>query len=189
MIYGYARVSSRGQERDGNSLEGQEQALLARGCQVVYKETYTGTKVDRPVFNELIGRLRSGDTLMVMKLDRFARTVVEGTKLIQELIERGVTVDIANMGQASNTPMGKVMVGMMLLFAEFERDTIMERMNEGKRIKREHGGKCEGRNRLDISRLSEYIEKHKRGEKTVDECCAELGISRSTWYSRIREAA
>lgn len=189
MIYGYARVSSRGQERDGNSLEGQERSLLARGCQEVYKEAYTGTKVDRPVFNELIGKLRPGDTLMVMKLDRFARTVVEGTKLIQELIERGVTVDIANMGQASNTPMGKVMVGMMLLFAEFERDTIMERLNEGKRIKRSHGGKCEGRNRKDIEGLDEYIEKNRNGEMTVDECCSELGISRSTWYGRLRETA
>lgn len=189
MIYGYARVSSRGQERDGNSLEGQERSLLARGCQEVYKEAYTGTKVDRPVFNELIGKLQPGDTLMVMKLDRFARTVVEGTKLIQELIERGVTVDIANMGQASNTPMGKVMVGMMLLFAEFERDTIMERLNEGKRIKRSHGGKCEGRNRKDIDGLDEYIEKNRSGEMTVDECCRELGISRSTWYGRLRETA
>lgn len=189
MIYGYARVSSRGQERDGNSLEGQERSLLARGCQEVYKEAYTGTKVDRPVFNKLIEKLKPGDTLMVMKLDRFARSVVEGTKLIQELIERGVTVDIANMGQASNTPMGKVMVGMMLLFAEFERDTIMERMNEGKRIKRERGGKCEGRNRLDVEGSDEYVRRNRSGELTVDECCKTLGISRSTWYSRIRETA
>ena len=77
---------------------------------------------------------------------------------------------------------------MLLAFAEFERDTIMERMNEGKRIKREHGGKCEGRNRLDVTRLDEYVEKNRSGDMTVDECCSALGISRSTWYSRIREA-
>lgn len=188
MIYGYARVSSRGQERDGNSLEGQEQTLLARGCQVVYKEAFTGTKMDRPVFDELVGKLQPGDVLMVVKLDRFARTVVEGAKLIQELVERGVTVDIANMGRAENTPMGKLMVYMMLAFAEFERDTIMERMNEGKRIKRERGGKCEGRNRLNVDGFTDYVEKNRSGEMTVDECCSRLGISRSTWYSRLREA-
>ena len=189
MIYGYARVSSRGQERDGNSLEGQEQLLLGRGCQIVYKEAFTGTKVDRPVFDELVKKLQPGDTLMVAKLDRFARTVIEGAKLVQALVERGVTVDIANMGRAENTPMGKLMVYMMLAFAEFERDNIMERLNEGKRVKREHGGKCEGRNKIDIVRLSEYVEKNKNGEMTVDECCAELGISRSTWYSRMKETA
>lgn len=189
MIYGYARVSSKGQERDGNSLEGQEQTLLGRGCQVVYKEAYTGTKVDRPVFDELIKKLKPGDTLMVVKLDRFARTVIEGAKLVQELVERGVTVDIANMGRAENTPMGKLMVYMMLAFAEFERDNIMERLNDGKRVKRAHGGKCEGRNRKEVVNLEEYVEKNRNGEMTVDECCEELGISRSTWYSRVREIA
>lgn len=189
MIYGYARVSSRGQERDGNSLEGQEQLLLSRGCQVVYKEAYTGTKMDRPVFDELVSKLQPGDTLMVAKLDRFARTVLEGAKLVQDLVNRGVIVDIANMGRAENTPMGKLTVYMMLAFAEFERDTIMERMNEGKRVKREHGGKCEGRNRVDVERLDEYVERNRNGELTVDECCAELGISRSTWYSRLKEVA
>lgn len=189
MIYGYARVSSRGQERDGNSLESQEQLLRSRGCQEVYKEAFTGTKVDRPVFDELVKKLQPGDTLMVAKLDRFARTVVEGAKLIQALVEKGVTVDIANMGRAENTPMGKMMVYMMLAFAEFERDTIMERMNEGKRIKRERGGKCEGRNRVDILHLDEYIARNRSGEMTVDECCKALAISRSTWYSRLRETA
>lgn len=189
MVYGYARVSSRGQERDGNSLEGQEQTLINRGCGIVYKEAFTGTKVERPVFDELLKRLQPGDTLMVVKLDRFARTVVEGAKLIQTLVERGVTVDIANMGRAENTPMGKLMVYMMLAFAEFERDTIMERMNEGKRVKRAHGGKCEGRNKKDTIRLEEYIEKNRRGEMTVEECCEQLGISRTTWYSRMKEIA
>lgn len=189
MIYGYARVSSKGQERDGNSLESQEQLLKSRGCQEVYKEAFTGTKVDRPVFDDLVKRLQPGDTLMVVKLDRFARTVIEGAKLVQTLVERGIIVDIANMGRAENTPMGKLMVYMMLAFAEFERDTIVERMNDGKRIKREHGGKCEGRNRKEIVKLEEYIERNQRGEMTVDECCEELGISRSTWYSRVREIA
>ena len=189
MIYGYARVSSRGQERDGSSLESQEALLLSRGCQVVYKEAFTGTKVDRPVFDELIAKIQSGDTLMVVKLDRFARSVLEGAKLVQDLVERGVIVDIANMGRAENTPMGKLMVYIMLAFAEFERDTIMERMNDGKRLKRERGKKCEGRNRIETGNIQEYIEKQRKGEMTVAECCKALGISRSLWYSRAKEVA
>ena len=186
MIYGYARVSTRGQERDGNSLEAQESALLARGCQKVFKEAYTGTKMERPVFDELLSLLQPGDTLMVMKLDRFARTVIEGAQTIQMLVDRGVAVDIANMGRAENTPMGKLMVYMMLAFAEFERDTIMERMNSGKAVKRQRGEKCEGRNQIELPDFEEYLELNRNGEMTVDECCATLGISRSTWYDRVR---
>jgi len=189
MIYGYARVSSRGQERDGSSLESQERELLGRGCQVVYKEAFTGTKVDRPVFDELVNKLQPGDTLMVVKLDRFARTVLEGAKLVQELVARGVIVDIANMGRAENTPMGKLMVYMMLAFAEFERDTIMERMNSGKQIKRERGEKIAGRDRVEIENFDEYVEKNRNGEMTVTECCKALGISRTLWYSRLKEVA
>ena len=187
MIYGYARVSSRGQERDGNSLEAQENMLLSRGCQRVFKEAYTGTKMERPVFQELVSLLQPGDTLMVAKLDRFARTVVEGVQVIQELVQRGVCVDIANMGRAENTPMGKLMVYMMLAFAEFERDTIMDRLNSGKEVKRSRGGKCEGRNRLDVPEFEKYLQKQKDGRMTVKECCKELGISRSTWYDRVKE--
>ena len=189
MIYGYARVSSRGQERDGSSLESQERELIGRGCQVVYKEAFTGTKVDRPVFDELVNKLQPGDTLMVVKLDRFARTVLEGAKLVQELVARGVIVDIANMGRAENTPMGKLMVYMMLAFAEFERDTIMERMNSGKQIKRERGEKIAGRDRVEIENFDEYVEKNRNGEMTVTECCTALGISRTLWYSRMKEVA
>ena len=189
MIYGYARVSSRGQERDGSSLESQERELLNRGCQIVYKEAYTGTKVDRPVFDELVKKLQPGDTLMVVKLDRFARTVLEGAKLVQELVERGVVVDIVNMGRAENTPMGKLMVYVMLAFAEFERDTIMERMNGGKKVKRERGEKYAGRDKVEIEHFDEYVERNRKGEMTVTECCKELGISRTLWYSRLNGAA
>lgn len=189
MVYGYARVSSRGQERDGNSLESQEQTLLAKGCQVVYKEAFTGTKMDRPVFDELLKKLKPGDTLMVVKLDRFARTVIEGAQTMQELVDRGIAVDIGGIGRAENTPFGKLMVYMLLAIAEFERDMIMERMNDGKKVKRERGGKCEGRNRKEVVNLEEYVEKNRNGEMTVDECCDALGISRSTWYSRVRETA
>lgn len=186
MIYGYARVSSRGQERDGNSLEAQENMLLSRGCQKVFKEAYTGTKMERPVFQELVRLLQPGDTLMVAKLDRFARTVVEGAQVIQELVERGICVDIANMGRAENTPMGKLMVYMMLAFAEFERDTIMDRLNSGKEVKRSRGGKCEGRNKVPTPEFEKYLKKQKDGLMTVKECCEAMGISRSTWYDRVR---
>ena len=75
MIYGYARVSTAGQ-KDGNSLEAQERALKEAGAIEIYSESFTGTKKDRPVLNELLDKLEAGDTLIVTKLDRMARSAI-----------------------------------------------------------------------------------------------------------------
>ena len=151
MIYGYARVSSLGQDKYGNSKQGQTEALLAAGCEKVYYDHFTGTKMDRPEFTKLMGELKAGDTLKVTKLDRFARTVADGVTRIRELLERGIAVHILNMGLIENTPTGRLMATMLLAFAEFERDTIMDRLNEGKAIaKANNPGWREGRKALDI---------------------------------------
>lgn len=74
-VYGYARVSTVGQAKDGNSLEAQKAALTAAGATEIFVDTFTGTKMERPEFDRLNGLLKGGDTLIVTKLDRFARTV------------------------------------------------------------------------------------------------------------------
>lgn len=73
--YGYARVSTLGQAKDGNSLEAQENALRAAGATEIFVDTFTGTKLERPEFDRLNNLLKTGDVLIVTKLDRFARTV------------------------------------------------------------------------------------------------------------------
>ena len=189
MVYGYARVSSDGQDRYGNSKQGQTEALKAAGCEKVYYEHFTGTKMDRPEFTKLMGELKAGDTLKVTKLDRFARTAADGANKIKELMARGVTVHILNMGLIENTPTGRLMMQILLAFAEFERDNIMERMNEGKAIARANNPEWrEGRKPIDVDEevFQKFREKQKRNEITVAECCRELGISRSTWYNRMK---
>lgn len=191
MVYGYARVSSDGQDRYGNSKQGQTEALKTAGCEKVYYEHFTGTKMDRPEFTKLMGELQSGDTLKVTKLDRFARTAADGANKIKELMARGVTVHILNMGLIENTPTGRLMMQILLAFAEFERDNIMERMNEGKAIARANNPEWrEGRKAVEIDEeaFSKFREKQKRNEMTVAECCRELGISRSTWYNLCKRA-
>lgn len=189
MIYGYARVSSKGQQKDGNSLEAQENALRERGCAEVFVEAFTGTTTNRPVFSNLLSKLESGDTLMVTKLDRFSRTAADGANLVQELHRRGIIIEILNMGRADNTPMGKLMVTMLLAFAEFEHDQILERFNTGKEIVKAHGGKTDGRYRKEVPEFQKFLRKQKEGQLTVNECCKQLGISRSTWYDRVREVS
>lgn len=186
MIYGYARVSTKGQ-KDGNSLEAQERALLERGCDKVLREAYTGTTTNRPVLSELLEILQSGDVLMVTKLDRLSRSASSGAKLVQELHDRGVIIEILNMGRADNTPMGKLMITMLFAFAEFERDSIVERTTEGKAIARQKEGYREGRPPLEVPQFKKFLKKQKEGKITVTEAVKTLGISRSTWYNLAKE--
>lgn len=192
MIYGYARVSTDGQARDGNSLNGQTADLIAAGCEQVFTEHYTGTKMDRPVFTELLNKLQSGDRLVVVKLDRFARTAAGGIECIRSLLDRGVSVHILNMGLIDNTPTGKLMVTMLLAFAEFERDMIVERTMTGKAIAKANNPEYrEGRKEIEIDEqvFAELREKNKKGLMSVSECCEVLNISRGTWYNRLKECA
>lgn len=188
MIYGYARVSTKGQARDGNSLEAQTQLLKDAGAKQIFYDSFTGTKVQRPEFDKLTSNLSSGDTLIVTKLDRFARSASQGSQMIESLINRGVTVHILNLGVMDNTPTGKLIRNVMLSFAEFERDMIVERTQEGKAIAREKGVRVDGRPKLKVSqeKFSELFEEQQKGGITVGDACALLGISRSSWYSLVR---
>ena len=121
MIYGYARVSTIAQSRDGNSLEEQTAALTEYGCQEIITEAYTGKTVERPQFAELLSRLQSGDTLVDTKLDRFARSTIEGVQTVRELFARDVKVHILNIGLIENTLTGNLILTVFLAFAEFER--------------------------------------------------------------------
>lgn len=92
MIYGYARVSTKGQAKDGNGLDVQRAALKAAGADEIYEEAFIGTKKDRPELNRLLENLQSGDTLVVTKLDRIARSASQGAELVQKLLKKNVTV-------------------------------------------------------------------------------------------------
>lgn len=157
-VYGYARVSSRGQEREGNSLEAQEEALKVAGAQIIYKEAITGTTTNRPEFDKLLSHLSGGDTLIVTKLDRIARSITQGEEIIKTLIDRRVTVHVLNMGVLDNSPAAKVLRQMLFAFAEFERDMIVVRTQEGKAVARTKEGYREGRPRTDQARLDHAME-------------------------------
>ena len=134
MVIGYARVSSKTQ-LEGYGLEAQVNEIRAKYNNAkIYQEQYTGTKSDRPVFNEVLGELKEGDILVVSKLDRLARNTVEGIQIVEDLFKRGVAVHVLNVGLLENTSMGKFFLTTMLAVAEMERNTILERMNAGKEV-------------------------------------------------------
>ena len=87
------------------------------------------------------------------------------------------------MGIADNTPMGKLMVTVLLAFAEYERDMIIERLNDGKaEAKAKNPEYREGRKYMAVPELDEFLQKVEEGTMTVTEACRRLGISRSKWY-------
>lgn len=136
MIYGYARVSTAMQQKDGNSLEDQTKLLESYGCQEIITEAFSGKTMERPQFQSLLSKLREGDTLVVCKLDRFARTAIEGVQTVRDLFNRGIRVHIINMGLIENTLTGNLILTVMLAFAEYERGMIVERTQTGKTIAR-----------------------------------------------------
>ena len=191
MIYGYARVSTKGQERSGNSLSDQLEALKRYGCGEIVEEAYSAKTMNRPAFAKLLERLQPGDTLVVTKLDRFARTTIEGIQTVKELFERDVRVHVLNMGLIENTLVGNLILTVMLAFAEYERGMIVERTEAGKKVARQREDYREGRHEkeIDEAKLIDLYHMCKDRELTVLDCCRELGISKTTWYIKIKEIA
>ena len=174
MKIGYARVSTLAQD-----LKVQIQALENEKCDEIYKEKFTGTKKNRPVFQEVLGKLQSGNTLVVTKLDRLARNTKEGIEVIEELFERGVKVHVLNVGLLENTTMGRFFLTTMLAVAEMEHSLIVERTSEGKALARLKEGYSEGApkkySRAAIFHALDLLKTH-----SYDQVKERTGISKST---------
>ena len=180
MKYGYARVSTHWQASDGNSLEAQIESLNAAGADKIYMDEYSGRTTKRPQLDELLSVISSGDELIVTKLDRMARSVIEGSELIKRLQEKNITVYVLNIGCMDNSPTGRLITNVMLSFAEFERDMIIERTQEGKiAAKRNNPNFKDGRpckfSDEQMELALELLEKH-----SYKEVSNMIGISKST---------
>lgn len=182
MKYGYARVSTKGQE-----LEVQLQALEKEGCEKVYSEKFTGTKADRPEFKELLSILKDGDTLVVTKLDRLARNTKEGIEVIEGLFNKGVRVHVLNVGLLEDTTMGKFFLQTLLAVAEMERNMIVERTQEGKAIAKQREDFREGRPNLYSKKQIEHA-LGLLGSHSYKEVENMTGISKSTLIRAKRKA-
>lgn len=186
MIYGYARVSSTGQ-----NLEAQIKQLKEFGCEKIFREKVSGRKKDnREQFNKLLNSVAPGDTIVVTKLDRFARSTRDALNTIEELKQKEVNLIVLNlsgMHMDLSSPTGKLFVTLLSAVAEFEADMIRERQREGIELAKQRGV-YKGRPRT-------YTERHKglqyalklfkerdTNKMTVDEICEITQISRATLY-------
>lgn len=188
-VYGYVRVSTVGQ-LEGYSVDEQAREIRSRYSDAeIIVESYSGAK-RREKFEAMVNGAESGDVIVVTKLDRFCRQTKEGLEYLERLMAKGVKVHILNMGLIEDTPIGRLIVTQLLAFAEFERAMILERTTAGKRQARiEKGAEYrEGRPPIEIGEeFIRAVEKVERGIMTVAEAAGKLGISRRTWYNKIRE--
>lgn len=181
-VYGYARVSTTKQ-----NLNEQLAELKAEGVEQnnIFSEKFTGTTTNRPKFERLLKKVKRNDTIIVTKLDRFARNTKEALEVIEPLMDQGVTIKVCNLGTVEDTPMGKMIVRTLLSVAEMERDMIVERTQAGKSYAKKNNPEYkEGRPKRRITpqykKAYEYSLNH-----SIKETSIMTGLSIST-INRIR---
>lgn len=184
MIVGYARTSTLDQTA---GIEAQERDLLAAGCEKVFREQVSSVDVaQRDQLAQALDFLREGDTLVVTKLDRLARSVAHMHDILQRITAKGAALKILNMGIDTNTPTGKLMLNVLGGVAEFEREIMLERQREGI-AKAKAEGKYKGRVPTARRKKAEVEALATMGIGAT-EIAKQLGISRASVYN-IRKGA
>lgn len=188
MVYGYARVSSLNQARN-NTQEAQIKALKEAGAEEIFFDAFTGTSKNRPELNSLLSVIQEGDTLIITRLDRISRSLSQGVELIEELLNRGVIVNVLNIGLMDDSATGTLIRNVFLSFAQYDKDMILQRLKEGREMAKQKPGWREGRPKkpISITQVKELLKRQQNGEITVSECCESLNISKSKWYLLLRE--
>ncbi|MCA2009142.1 recombinase family protein [Tritonibacter mobilis] len=184
MLVGYARTSTLDQKA---GLEGQERELKAAGCDRLFIEQVSSVDVTaREKLAEALSFVREGDTLVVTKLDRLARSVVHLLEILDNLTDRGAALRILNMGIDTSTPTGKLMLTVLGGVAEFEREIMLERQREGI-AKAKAAGKYKGRKATARAKAEEVLKLHREGVGGT-EIAKRLEIGRASVYRILDEA-
>lgn len=182
---GYGRVSSQGQ-----SLDVQLEKLAKAGCTKVYREKRSGRQADnRPELQAALEYVRDGDVLVVSRLDRIARSVVDLAKIADLLKRKGVSLQVLDQGLDTSTSEGKLMFNLLGAFAEFEADIRAERQADGIALAKRKGVKF-GRKKALTSAQEERIRKMRAEENfSIGQLQERFGISRSSVYRALQDSA
>ncbi|WJZ68662.1 recombinase family protein [Kocuria rosea] len=187
MLVGYMRVS----KADGSqTTDLQRDALLAAGVEndALYEERASGAKDDRPQLTACLKALRSGDTLMVWKLDRLGRNLRHLVNVVHELTERGIGLKVlTGQGAAidTTTASGKLVFGIFAALAEFERELISERTTAGLASARARGRKGGRPYKMTPAKVRLAAASMGQPGTNVGELCKELGVTRQTLYRHV----
>src|SRR5688572_26549487 len=177
---GYARCST-----DKQDLTAQRAILEELGVapdRIYTDRGFTGTTRARPGLDQALAAVRSGDTLVVPKLDRLARSVPDARQIADALVERGVKLALGTSVYDPSDPMGKMFFNILATFAEFEADLIRQRTREGMAIARAKG-KLKGKQpKLSDKQQKELCRMHDTGEYSIRDLAELFSVSRPTVY-------
>ena len=181
MLVGYARVSTSDQ-----NLDLQNDALQAAGWERLFTDTVSGARGERPGLTAALKECRSGDTLVVWKLDRLGRSLPHLVETVRDLSVRGVGFKSLQEQIDTTTSSGKLIFHIFASLAEFERDLIRERTNAGliaARVRGRNGGRPRG---VDQKKQQAALALKQDTQRSVREICEIVGISRNTYYKYTR---
>lgn len=179
-LIGYARCST-----DKQDLTAQREALVELGVaadRIYVDHGLTGTSRARPGLNQALAAVRKGDTLVVPKLDRLARSVPDARSIADDLAGRGVTLALGQSRYDPADPMGKMFFNILATFAEFEADLIRLRTREGMKIARAKGRLRGKQPKLSDKQQKELGRMHGTGQYTISDLAELFSISRPTVY-------
>lgn len=182
QIVGYARTSTSDQKA---GLDAQIRDLKGAGCVKLFQEEISAVATKRPELERTLDYVREGDTLIVTKPDRLARSTADLLAIAKTLEDKGVTLRILSMAVDTSTPTGKLMLTMLGGIAEFERDLMLERQQEGI-AKAKADGKYKGRKATARAQAADVLRLRNEG-LTGDAIAAQLGIGRASVFRILRE--
>lgn len=183
-LVGYARTSTTDQKA---GLEAQLRDLDAAGCTKVFREELSSVAHTRPQLEAALAWVREGDTLLVTKLDRLARSVADLVAITEALRAKGVGLRILAMNLDTSTPTGKLMLNLLGSIAEFERELMLERQREGI-AKAKAEGKYVGRQPTARRQAGEVLRLKAEG-KSAGDIVAALDISRASVFRILAESS
>jgi len=182
MLIGYARVSTLDQ-----TLALQQDALQQAGCEHIFTDTVSGSVTDRPGLTQALSHLRAGDTLVVWRLDRLGRSFSHLIETVRQLQARGIGFRSLQEQIDTGTSGGKLVFHVFGALAEFERDLIRERTTAGLVAARARGRVGGRPSRLTPEKIRAARALYNAKDSTVADICKNLGISRATFYRRVRQ--
>jgi DNA invertase Pin-like site-specific DNA recombinase len=177
MLVGYARVSTGEQ-----NLAMQLDALTAAGCEEIYHDEMSGAKALRPGLQKALEFVRSGDTLIVWRLDRLGRSIKDLIEKVEALKQRDIGFKSLHENIDTTTPSGKLQFHVFSALAEFERDLIRERTLAGLRAARARGIKGGRKREMTSDKVAMAAKLIQDKSIPIKDICKTLGISKPTLY-------
>ena len=180
ILVGYARCST-----DDQDLTAQRDGLAALGVagdRIYVDHGLTGATRDRPGLREALAACRAGDTLVVTKLDRLARSLPDARDIVDDLTRRGVCLNIGGSVHDPTDPVGRLLFNVLAMVAEFEADLIRMRTREGMKVAKAKGRLRGKRPNLSPRQETHLVELHRAGGHTTGELAELFGVARSTVY-------